>query len=171
MTASRPSAVIGDIPARAAHYIDHGGEDWHRFVGPRGCALVGPPGSGKSQIAADYARRWAQQRGDVAWIDATTRDGILAGLVRMAGYLDVVVVDPVTTAGRVRDTLHTSERPTLLVFDDATNAEIIDPFLPYEGGGVSVLYTTTRRHFVQQSGIADHAVPVHGFNDEDSLRY
>jgi tetratricopeptide (TPR) repeat protein len=99
-------------------------------------AINGMRGSGKSTLAMAYAERHRRDYRATWWIRAATDDGIQADLVALAialkwarpdereDYPVAAVLDRVTTDG---------ER-ILLIYDNAVDAETIEPYLPREGG-------------------------------------
>jgi tetratricopeptide (TPR) repeat protein len=109
--------------------------------------ITGPPGAGKTQLAASYAR--AKFEGEwrlVAWVNAGDAASLRAGLAAVAGAAglsgDGSGQDP-TDAGRaVRRLLETDGERRLLVFDDADDPGLVQPFVPV-GGAAQVLITTT----------------------------
>ncbi len=87
--------------------------------------LVGPGGYGKTHLAAVVAEAAARSglTDLVAWIDASSRPAVLAGYARAAG--DIGLTDrgmlPDAAAARFADWLGRSDRPWLVVLDNAAD--------------------------------------------------
>jgi tetratricopeptide (TPR) repeat protein len=132
------------------------------------CAVTGLRGVGKTQIAATYARTQIQQGCSlVAWVDAETHDGLLAGLARVAARLEIADPegDSLESARRLRE--HLDLRTSgLLVFDNATDPNALRPFLPATGG-TQVIITTIDRAFTELG----QAVDLTSYSREESLEY
>ena len=113
-------------------------------------AVVGAPGVGKTQLAVEYAYRYAVEYELVWWFPASTAAAIPPVFVSLAVELHLLPpsgapteqsADQQPIVGAVHD--HLSRRSGwLLVFDDADPAELT-PYLPAGGGG-HVLITSRR---------------------------
>ena len=115
-------------------------------------AVKGLGGIGKTQIAVEYAYR-AQQQGRYThtfWINAASEEAILTSFQTLAEWL------PDFTARSEKDQrkliaailrwLQASPEPWLLIFDNADELTLVQPYLPQQGQGSILL--TTRAHAV-----------------------
>jgi tetratricopeptide (TPR) repeat protein len=105
--------------------------------------LHGMRGVGKTTLAASYAER---HRGDYRatwWIRAQTEAGMRADLVALGVRLGWVGADdkeePALSA--VMERLRHEGEGLLLIFDNATDADALKPYLP-RGGGSQILVTS-----------------------------
>jgi tetratricopeptide (TPR) repeat protein len=147
--------VIGDIPRQSAAFQDRP-EILRELLHPApdaGMAVVfavtGLRGVGKSQLAAACARRrldagWRM----VAWLNAEDREQLLGGFVQLAAALGLNkgAADSVESAARVRSWLEADGNRCLLVLDNATDADLIQRFLP-AAGRAHVIITSFRQSF------------------------
>lgn len=116
-------------------------------------ALVGPPGIGKSQLAAEYAHRFAARYDVVWWSTVRGRPALKERLAALAPVLvrvlgDVGVRHDARIADLARAALEALRRGDpyrrwLIVLDDADDPEAIDDLLP--AGGGHVLITSRNR--------------------------
>ncbi|MEU4835240.1 tetratricopeptide repeat protein [Streptosporangium sp. NPDC023615] len=112
-------------------------------------AVTGTPGVGKSLLAASYA--WDRRHAGwplIVWITAQTHDQILTGLAGLARRLNLLSSDDDThtAAVKARDWLAATDQPGLLVFDNATEVDDVEPWCPATGT-VQILITTRNRAF------------------------
>ncbi|MFI7708527.1 tetratricopeptide repeat protein [Nonomuraea sp. NPDC049480] len=115
------------------------------------CALGGTPGVGKTLLAASYA--WACQAARwqvVAWIAAETTEQIMAGMAALADRLGERRPDDdvVAAAARAKAWLAATNRPALLVFDNATDVALVRSWCPATGA-TRVIITTRNRSFLR----------------------
>ena len=110
--------------------------------------LTGMRGCGKTQLAATVANRCEEEGWFlVAWIDAESRDTLMANLYNLAlqsGIDAPTAVPPETIVRRFLDQLrsaNTADR--LFVFDNVENLDDLIGFTP-EGHRVRLIITTTR---------------------------
>ena len=144
--------VVGDVPQRPPGF-----QPRQTLVaeldaaGPRVSvvhAVTGMRGVGKTQLAAAYARaKLAAGWRLVAWVNAEDADSLLAGLTAVAeavGLAGQVTGQGTNDAGQVvRRWLEADGDRRLLVFDNATDADVLRPYVP-AGGAARVLITSNR---------------------------
>lgn len=100
-----------------------------------GQALHGLGGVGKTQLALEYAHRYAAGYDLIWWIAAENPLSIAAGLIRLAPRLNIPPTDDQEAlAAAVLDALRARER-WLLVFDNAEQADDLVAYQPAGGGG------------------------------------
>jgi tetratricopeptide (TPR) repeat protein len=166
--------VVGEIPREPPAFIPR--ETVQRLADAASrrqvavvCTVTGLRGIGKTQIAAAYARQRAGEGWSlVGWVNAGTRDTLLAGLARIAGRLGVADPggDSLESARRLREHLETRAGPSLLVFDNATDPDGLRPLLPATGTS-QIVITSTSQSFTD----IGEPVSVAGFSRRESLAY
>ena len=167
-------AVVGEIPREPQAFVAREtigllAEAAERATVALVCAVTGLRGVGKTQVAAAYARACASEGWDlVGWVNAETRDTLLAGLASIAGRLGVADPegDSVESARRLREYLQTVTGRALLVFDNATDPDELRIVLPVTGAA-RVVITSTDQAFADFGESVDIAV----FTRRESLRY
>ena len=110
--------------------------------------LTGMRGSGKTQLAATVATRCEEEGWPlVAWIDAESRDMLIANLFNLALQTSIDApkdVPPETIVRCFLDQLRSADAAdSLFVFDNVENLDDLKGITP-EGCGVRVIITTTR---------------------------
>jgi tetratricopeptide (TPR) repeat protein len=133
-------------------------------------ALVGTGGIGKTQLAAEYARaRLAEGWRLVAWVNAGDADTLLAGLAAIADAAGLSEVGTGREAGdlgrAVRHRLETDGDRCLIIFDNATDPDRLNPFIPSKGAQVLV---TSNRQLAPGLGTS---IPVDVFTAEEALGF
>lgn len=126
-------------------------------------------GTGRTQLAGEYAHRYADTYELVWWIPAEQTAGMRAALVGLAQRLGLPEARDINrTLGAVRDALSRGEpyRNWLVVFENANRPEDIKPYLPSGAGHVLV----TSRNPRWASEVAQ-AVPVPVFERPDSVDF
>ncbi|MFJ8433547.1 FxSxx-COOH system tetratricopeptide repeat protein [Kitasatospora sp. NPDC094019] len=117
--------------------------------------LYGIGGVGKSQAAIEYAHRFAAGYDVLWWIPAQQPAVIPQKLAELAPGLGLETDGDVTrTARAVLDAL-AGGRPYhrwLLLFDNAEDPELLDPWLPTAGPGGHVLVTSRDRRWARRPG-------------------
>ncbi|MFC7531326.1 FxSxx-COOH system tetratricopeptide repeat protein [Actinoplanes sp. GCM10030250] len=124
-------------------------------------------GTGRTQLAVEYAYRHAEGYELVWWIPAEQNAGMRAALAGLAQELGVPEArDLNRTLGAVRDALSRGEpyRDWLVVFENANRPEDIMPYLPSGAGHVLV----TSRNPRWTAEVAQ-ALPVPVFDRSDSV--
>ncbi|WP_189250387.1 tetratricopeptide repeat protein, partial [Streptosporangium pseudovulgare] len=169
------SVVVGDIPRRPMAFQPREGlmRELEEAAGSGRavvvCALTGARGVGKTQIAAAYARRRAEEGWPlVAWVNAETDDQLLAGLDAVAAAVGIAVAgeDAEQGARRLKQWLSRQSGPCLLVLDNLTGTEVAAGLLPALGS-VQVVISSNRRQ-VQALGVA---VPVEVFTVDEAVAF
>jgi tetratricopeptide (TPR) repeat protein len=168
--------IRGGLPPRNQRFV--GREDLLTHV--RGLLGNGPVvllpsaehqlgGTGRTQLAVEYAYRYADTYDLVWWIPAEQTAGMRAALVGLAQELGLPEARDINrTLGAVRDALSRGEpyRNWLVVFENANRPEDIMPYLPSGAGHVLV----TSRNPRWTSEVAQ-AVPVTVFDRPDSVDF
>ena len=132
-------------------------------------AVTGMRGVGKTHLAAAYARAKVAERWRlVAWINAEDMGGLMAGLTATAVALNLGSGggDAQAAARAVRHWLETGGDRCLLVFDNATDPELLQPFLP-AAGAARVIITSNQRSM----GNLGASVPVDVFSEQEALAF
>jgi tetratricopeptide (TPR) repeat protein len=106
-------------------------------------AVHGLRGVGKTTLAAAYAERHRGEYRATWWVRAQTADSMRADLVSLGMRLDWVAPDENEALAfeEVRERLRREGEGLLLIYDNATQAEALKPFLP-KGGAARVLVTS-----------------------------
>ena len=166
--------IRGGLPPRNPRFV--GREDLLsdvRGLLGNGPVVLLPPadhqlgGTGRTQLAIEYAYRYADTYELVWWIPAEQTAGMRAALVGLAQRLGLPEARDVNrTLGAVRDALSRGEpyRNWLVVFENANRPEDIKPYLPSGAGHVLV----TSRNPRWTSEIAQ-VTPVPVFDRADSV--
>ncbi|MER5884519.1 FxSxx-COOH system tetratricopeptide repeat protein [Streptomyces sp. NPDC001941] len=139
-----------------------------------GFAAGGPPqtvygmgGVGKTQVATEYAHRFAAEYDVVWWINAGQPGLVRQGLAALAPRLGLPAGDDVTvTSNAVLESLRQGRphRRWLLVYDNAEQPDVLAPLLP--SGPGHVLITSRNRAWAEQAT----QVEVEVFAREESVR-
>ena len=109
--------------------------------------VCGMRGVGKSQLAAVYARECEKAGWSlVAWMDASSREALVAGLAELAHEMwideDGGEAAPEILAGRCVTRLNSGEGDRLIVFDNVDDFDDLAGLVP-RSDGLRVLVTTT----------------------------
>jgi len=145
--------------------------DQTRRHGPVVQVVTGMRGTGKTQLAAAYAR--AKLAGGwrlVVWVNASTSGNLLAGLAAAAdaaGLSDGGSGWDAAEAGHaVRQLLEGDGERCLLVFDDVEDHDLVRPFIPV-GGAAQVLVLAGRQPVVNLGS----EIRVDAFTEEEALAF
>jgi tetratricopeptide (TPR) repeat protein len=166
--------VVGEIPREPPEFVARRAGDLLAEVAARSraavlCAVTGLRGVGKTQIAAAYARKRVNEGwGLIGWVNAERSDTLVADLTRIAERLGVADPegDSTESARRLREHLAARAGNGLLVFDNATVAGVLRPFLPATGG-TQLVITSTSQDFAELGEPVDVSV----FTRAESVRY
>ncbi|BCY05896.1 FxSxx-COOH system tetratricopeptide repeat protein [Actinoplanes sp. L3-i22] len=166
--------IRGGLPPRNSRFV--GREDLlsrvRGLLGNGPVVLLPSPdhqlgGTGRTQLAVEYAYRHADAYDLVWWIPAEQNAGMRAALAGLAQKLGLPEVrDLNRTLGAVRDALSRGEpyRHWLVVFENANRPEDIMPYLPSGAGHVLV----TSRNPRWTAEVAQ-ALPVPVFDRTDAV--
>lgn len=115
-------------------------------------ALTGLGGMGKTQTAAEYAYRFRENYRAVLWMRAETQENLLADCRAIAGMLRLSqeqIQDRISLVQAMQEWFR-NQSDWLLIFDNADNPALVDPFLPRAARG-HVLLTTRAGAMVEQA--------------------
>lgn len=169
----RPAVTHG-VPSRNRRFT--GREDLlartyrrlHDTDAPARLALVGVPGVGKTQLATEYAHRFASQYDLVCWVSGENRAVYRRGLAGVGRALNLPTAPDYDYGQGVRavlDALRTPEhRPWLLVVDNADDPDDLHGLLPGDDStraGHGHVLITSRTTQWEAGGIPVLDVPVY----------
>lgn len=106
-------------------------------------AITGLGGMGKTQVAAEYAYRFREEYQAVLWVRADTQENLLADFRAIAYLLKLpqeLLQDQTNLVQTMREWFM-GQSNWLLIFDNADNPGLADPFLPRAARG-HILATT-----------------------------
>ncbi|MFI9828793.1 FxSxx-COOH system tetratricopeptide repeat protein [Streptomyces sp. NPDC051913] len=128
--------------------------------------LHGLGGVGKTQIAVEYAHRFAGQYDIVWWIDAEQADRVPAGYAELAERLGITrpYAGTEANARRALDHLRTHDR-WLIVLDNADDPSALPTWLPEGPGHILITSRSPSWRRVARS------VALDTFSRTDSMRY
>src|SRR4051794_38448405 len=168
--------IRGGLPPRNPRFV--GREDLLsevRGLLGNGPVVLLPPrdhqlgGTGRTQLAVEYAYRYAETYELVWWIPAEQTAGLRAALVGLAHRLGLPEARDISrTLAAGRDALSRGEpyRNWLVVFENANRPEDIAAYLP--GGAGHVLVTSRNPRWTSEVG---QALPVAVFDRADSVDF
>jgi hypothetical protein len=165
--APRP-VVVGEVPQEPVGFQPRPGLlALLEAPGPGVRALTGMRGVGKTHLAAAYARaKLAEGWRLVAWVNAGDEAGVLAGLAEVAAGLSLEAGEARAAGRAVRHWLEVGGQRSLLVFDSATDPQVLRPFLP-AAGQARVIITSNR----QSVAALGAGVPVGVFSEAEALTF
>ena len=146
--AGRPAGDSGPSPDGAGRAANGSGSSTNGVGSSAGggpVVVCGMRGVGKSQLAAAYAHDCEKAGWPlVAWMDASSRNELVAGLAGLAVEMgiDDGKGDPDAAACRCVTRLNSGEGDRLLVFDNVEDFDDLKKLIPH-GQGLRVLVTTT----------------------------
>jgi hypothetical protein len=129
-------------------------------------AVAGLGGVGKSQLAAQFAYRHRSELEVVWWVSCTAAQGreldpralARARFGALGPFLGLAPGDDADArAGAVRRWLETTDRPWLVVFDDAPTWSVIEALVPQAGPGLCLI-TSRNPHWDLADGVLDVGV-------------
>ena len=167
--------VVGDIPVAVPGFqsrdgllsaLDHADVRVSAI-----CAESGLGGVGATQLAAAYARaKVAAGWPLVAWVSCADTDSLLAGLTAVADAAGLTDGDAgpgsADAAATVRPWLEADGDGCLLVFDDASDQEVLQAFVPTRGRA-KVLITSTR----PSAAVPGNALRIGAFSSAEAMAY
>jgi hypothetical protein len=145
--------VVGDVPQLPPGFVPRAGLLSTLDAAGPGAAVVhavtGTPGVGKTQLAAAYAHAKLAAGWDlVAWVNAENRASLAGGLATVAEAIRPAGPGGGDPGQAVRHWLEASGDQCLLVFDNATDPDLLRPYLPV-AGAARVLVATDRESAAQ----------------------
>jgi tetratricopeptide (TPR) repeat protein len=106
-------------------------------------AISGLGGIGKTQTAVEFAYRYGHEYNAILWVNASSRDTLIASFAELASLLDLPEKeeqDQHIMVEAVKRWLLRHEK-WLLIVDNAENLELIDGFLPTKSNGHFLMTT------------------------------
>ncbi|MET8234617.1 FxSxx-COOH system tetratricopeptide repeat protein [Micromonospora sp. NPDC005298] len=129
-----------NVPARNPSFVGRDGYlEWLRdhLTSENGpVTLTGGAGVGKSELAREYAHRFAYDYDVVWWIPAQDRETVQTGLGALAD--EIKAVDSTGAAEAALKALSAGDgafQRWLLIYDNADDAEVLTGLWPHEGAG------------------------------------
>lgn len=131
-------------------------------------AISGLGGIGKTQIAIEYAYRYANTYEALFWVHADSSDLLISDYLIMATLLNLPEMNQQDQREIVRAVKRwlATHRQWLLIFDNADQLEIVSEFLPPDGKGHVIL--TTR---AQATGTIAEQIDINKMSREDGTLF
>jgi tetratricopeptide (TPR) repeat protein len=130
-------------------------------------AVTGMLGVGKTQLVAAYARQKAVEGWRlVGWVDAGDRRSLLAGFAEVAEAVRLDVHDAADAGMAVKRWLEVNGNRCLVVLDNATDADALQPYIPAFGDARVVI--TSNRQSVARLGTS---IEVDVFTAAEALAF
>lgn len=132
-------------------------------------AISGLGGIGKTQVAVEYAYRYATHYRAVLWVTASSRNTLTTDFVMLASLLNLSEQheqDQSIVIRAVKRWLVTHDR-WLLVLDNVDDLETLADFLPIEEGRGSFLLTTR----LQALGSIAHNIEVEKMGQDEGVKF
>ena len=118
-------------------------------------AVTGPGGAGKTQLALEYAYRYAGEYDCIWWLHAQQPVTLRQDYVKLASKLGIPEArDQLQMVEAVRDELSRRDR-FLLVFDNATNPDSIESYVSQGSLGRTIV-TTRAQHWPLSNSLVVH---------------
>jgi tetratricopeptide (TPR) repeat protein len=131
----------------------------------RSLALVGMGGSGKTQLAIEYAYRYSEQYSAIYWLQADDISLLFLSISDLAEKLipdECKDIDPEVIANKLKSHLE-EQSGWLLIVDNADDFSIVKEYLPRSDKG-DILITTRS----SQIDPAIHQIPISTFLPDES---
>ena len=174
---------LGSVPALASAFQDRAGARERIEAASAGNStvvltqvLAGGGGVGKTQLAAAYAHRALAAGTElVVWVDAASAEQVTASYARAALLVrapGAAGVDAEADAGAFTAWLATTPRSWLVVLDDVTDPDALDPWWPpASASGQGRALVTTRRREARLSGGGRTVVDIDTYTPEEADHY
>ncbi|UBU18572.1 tetratricopeptide repeat protein [Nonomuraea gerenzanensis] len=135
-------------------------------------ALYGLGGVGKTEIAAEYAHRWASDYEVIWWVRAEQEDTIRNSIVALGRRMrlpDFTGENRDYSSQTVLDALRNGEpyAKFLLIFDNATQPEIVRRYIPHGNGHVII----TSRVQGWRQAVRDDGIEVSQFALDETVAF
>jgi NB-ARC domain-containing protein len=131
-------------------------------------AISGLGGIGKTQIVVEYAYRHCEEYHFILWVNAATRDTIIASFLELATLLNLPEQHNADQSQVVFYVNHwfTKHKQWLLIFDNADDLALANEFLPTSNTG-SLLLTTRN----QSAGTLATSLAIDTMDNEEGTSF
>src|SRR5437660_967979 len=140
----------------------------HMGVHHRSCALNGLSGIGKTQVALEYAYRYADNYTGVFWLTAETPGSLLSSLIAIADILNLPEKQEQQQDRIIAAVIRwlNNHGDWLLIFDNVEDIELVKNVLPSARRGY-LLFTSRR----QSLGLTLHTLTLAPMAPEEGVRF
>ena len=132
----------------------------------RSCTLSGLSGSGKTQVAIEYAYRYAQDYAAVFWINAETDESIATSIIAIANLLNLPDEQGQEARKAALMRWLTNQSNWLVIFDHVEDPALVKGMVPSTHRG-SLLFTSCR----QAPGFATQTIDLERMTNEDGMHF
>ena len=140
----------------------------HMGVHHRSCTLNGLSGIGKTQLALEYAYRYADNYTGVFWIEAETAGSLMSSLIAIADILNLPEKQEQKQDRIMAAVTHwlNNHGDWLLIFDNIEDIESVKTVLPSARRGY-LLFTSRK----QSLGLTLHTLTLEPMATEEGVRF